>query len=50
MDALAYARRAVLEFETTGAPDRAHFWYTLSLFLDDILTQRLDPDHRIVLN
>lgn len=50
MDALTYARRAVLEFETTGAQDRAAFWYTLSLFLDDILTQRLDPETRIVLN
>ncbi len=38
------------EFETTGMQDRAAFWYTLSLFLDDILTQRLDPETRIVLN
>jgi hypothetical protein len=48
--ALDYARRAVLEFESTGARDRAAFWYTLSLFLDDILTQRLDPEVQIVLN
>jgi len=26
------------------------FWYTLSLFLDDIVTMRLDPDRPIVLH
>ena len=41
--ALAYARRAVASFEADGAPDRAHFWYTLSVLLDDIVEKRLDP-------
>jgi hypothetical protein len=48
--ALDYARRAVIEFERTGATDRAQFWTVLSIFLDDIMAQRLDPDAPIVLN
>ncbi len=42
--ALAYARRATVEFASTGALDRAQFWYVLALFLDDIMAQRIDPD------
>ena len=41
--ALDYARRAVVSFEADGAPDRAHFWYTLSVLLDDIVEKRQDP-------
>ncbi|MGH6871609.1 MAG: hypothetical protein ACREHE_08890 [Rhizomicrobium sp.] len=48
--ALDYARRAVIEFERTGAADRAAFWTILSAFLDDIMSQRLDPEAPIVLN
>ncbi len=38
-----YARRAVVAFEADGAPDRAQFWYLLSILLDDIVEKRLDP-------
>ena len=48
--ALDYARRAVAEFERTGATDRAEFWILLGAFLDDIMTQRLDPEAPIILN
>ena len=41
--ALDYARRAVVSFEAEGVPDRAHFWYTLSILLDDIVEKRVDP-------
>jgi hypothetical protein len=46
--ALDYARRAIVEFESAGATDRAQFWYILSIFLDDIMAQRLDPELPIV--
>jgi len=46
--ALDYARRAIVEFESAGAMDRAQFWYVLSIFLDDIMAQRLDPELPIV--
>jgi hypothetical protein len=46
--ALDYARRAVVEFEAAGAMDRAQFWYVLSILLDDIMAQRLDPELPIV--
>ena len=42
--ALVYARRATVEFASTGAMDRAQFWYVLALFLDDIMSQRIDPE------
>ncbi|HTQ14743.1 MAG TPA: hypothetical protein VMH86_12790 [Rhizomicrobium sp.] len=48
--ALDYARRAVAEFEQCGAHDRAAFWTLLGAFLDDIMSQRLDPEAPIVLN
>ncbi|HVZ70569.1 MAG TPA: hypothetical protein VG891_13990 [Rhizomicrobium sp.] len=48
--ALEYARRAVLAFDAEGARDRAEFWQVLSVLLDDIMTQRLDPDAPITLH
>jgi hypothetical protein len=48
--ALDYARRAIVEFERTGAADRAEFWTVLSIFLDDIMAHRLDPDRPLVLH
>ncbi len=48
--ALIYARRASAEFASIGADDRAAFWHTLSIFIDDIMNQRLDPDRPIVLH
>jgi hypothetical protein len=49
-EALHFARRATAEYASEGITDRAQFWYTLSLFLDDIVTHRLDPDLPIVLH
>ena len=39
-----YARRAVATLEAEGEMDRATFWLTLSILLDDIVMHRLDPD------
>ncbi len=46
--ALVYAQRASAEFASIGADDRAAFWYALSLFIDDIMSHRIDPDIPIV--
>lgn len=48
--ALDYARRAVISFDADGAHERAQFWQLLSVFLDDIVTQRLDPQLPIVIH
>jgi hypothetical protein len=48
--AAVYARRAVASFEMEGALDRAAFWFTLSVLLDDILELRLDPAAPITLH
>jgi hypothetical protein len=45
-----YARRAVTAFELEGAWERAAFWFTLSVLLDDILELRLDPTAPITLH
>ncbi|MBV9990445.1 MAG: hypothetical protein JOZ72_04055 [Alphaproteobacteria bacterium] len=45
-----YAQRAVVSFRSEGALDRATFWFTLSVFLDDIALHRRDPEGPIVLN
>ncbi|HWA01949.1 MAG TPA: hypothetical protein VG819_00360 [Rhizomicrobium sp.] len=45
-----YARRAVASFESEGAPDRAQFWFMLSVLLDDIMLQRLDPEAPITIH
>jgi hypothetical protein len=45
-----YARRAVVSFESEGEAERARFWFTLGVFLDDIALQRLDPQRPIVLH
>jgi len=45
-----YARRAVISFESEGEPDRAKFWFMLSVFLDDIMLQRIDPEEPITLH
>ncbi|MGD0189236.1 MAG: hypothetical protein ABSD74_00690 [Rhizomicrobium sp.] len=49
-EALHFARRATAEYASEGVQDRALFWYALSLFLDDIVAHRLDPDTPIVLH
>ena len=38
-----YARRASASFEADGEPERARFWFTLSILLDDIALYGLDP-------
>ena len=43
--ALDYARRAYRTFEYEGQADRALFWFSLSILVDDIMTRRLDPDN-----
>jgi len=48
--ALAYARREATCLEADGAVDRAEFWFALSVLLDDILAQRLDPGHAIAIH
>ena len=48
--ALVYAQRASAEFASVGADDRAAFWNTLAVFIDDIMCQRLDPELPIVLH
>ena len=47
-DALVYARRASAEFASIGAGERAAFWYALSIFIDDIVHERIDPELPIV--
>jgi hypothetical protein len=46
--ALVYARRASAEFASIGAEDRAEFWHALSVLIEDIMHQRLDPELPIV--
>ncbi len=43
--ALDYARRAYRTFEYEGQPDRAQFWFTLSVLVDDVMSRRIDPDN-----
>jgi hypothetical protein len=42
-DALEYARCATLKYQFEGRPDRAFFWFSLAVLLDDFAEQRLDP-------
>jgi hypothetical protein len=45
-----YARRAVVSFEAEGALDRARFWLTLCVFLDDIVVRGLDPSLQVTIH
>jgi hypothetical protein len=38
------ARRTIVALEFEGKTERAHFWQSLSVLIDDIFAQRLDPD------
>ncbi|HEY0302942.1 MAG TPA: hypothetical protein VGC36_16460 [Rhizomicrobium sp.] len=49
-EAMDYARRAVLSFEAEGATDRARFWFTLCVLLNDIAEYGLNPDRPVTLN
>ncbi len=48
--AMDYARRAVVSFEAEGALDRARFWLTVCVFLDDIVERRLDPAIQVTIH
>jgi len=48
--AMEYARRAVVSFEADGALDRARFWLTVCVFLDDIVERRLDPALQVTIH
>lgn len=45
-----YALRAVASFEADGESERARFWLALSVLLDDIVTQRLDPGRQLTIH
>ncbi len=49
-EALDRARRALHAFEAEGAHDRALFWFTLCIFIDDIAEHRLDPDRALTIH
>ena len=40
-----YARRAFRTLESEGDPERARFWFLLSVLVDDVMLHRLDPDN-----
>jgi hypothetical protein len=40
-----YARRAFRTLEAEGDTERAHFWFMLSILVDDVMLHRLDPDN-----
>lgn len=42
--AVDYARRAYRTLEYEGEMDRARFWFTLSILVDDVMAHRLDPE------
>ncbi|HUO89542.1 MAG TPA: hypothetical protein VMU08_10235 [Rhizomicrobium sp.] len=48
--AMEVARRAVVTFEAEGSVERARFWFTLCVFLDDINAHRLDPDRPVTIH
>lgn len=48
--AIEFAQRAVVSLELEGETERAHLWQSLSVLLDDIFAQRLDPDGPIVIH
>ena len=48
--AVEFARRAVVSFEAEGAIDRARFWLTVCVFLDDIVERRLDPSLQVTIH
>jgi hypothetical protein len=48
--ALDYARRAVIALEADGEVDRARFWLTMCLFLDDLVEYRHDGETAVTLH
>lgn len=39
-----YARRAYIDLEADGDKERAQFWLTLSVLVEDVVLHRVDPD------
>ena len=48
--ALDYAWHAYLSSEAEGELERASFWYTLSVLLEDILYARIDPERPLTIH
>ena len=48
--AILIARQATASFELAGETERAQVWQSLSVLLDDIFAQRLDPEAPIVIH
>jgi hypothetical protein len=48
--AIEFARRATVSLELEGETERALLWQSLSVLIDDIFAQRLDPDLPIVIH
>jgi hypothetical protein len=44
------ARYAIVSLELEGNTERALFWRTLSVLLDDMVSQRLDPGRPVVIH
>ncbi|HUO98114.1 MAG TPA: hypothetical protein VMU01_05575 [Rhizomicrobium sp.] len=40
-----YARRASFSLEADGDKERARFWMSLSVLVEDVVLHRIDPDH-----
>jgi len=49
-DAVDIAQFATISLEVDGQMERAKIWRTLSVLLDDIFAQRLDPDVPLVIH
>jgi hypothetical protein len=45
-----YAHHATLMFQVEGKLDRAQFWFSLAVLLDDIAEHRLDPHIRVTIH
>lgn len=44
VEARDYARSAYYMLEAEGDLERAEFWFTLSVLVDDVVANRIDPD------
>ena len=49
-DAMDFARRAVAAFEAEGAVDRARFWFTMCVFLDDLAEHRGNAERPVTIH
>ena len=49
-EAMEFARRAVAAFEAEGAKDRARFWFTMCVFLDDLAEHRITAERPVTIH